>query len=283
MAALELALKGSKYVLFDVQLANDGAAVVIKDSTTGRTTEKDMNVAQTSSAELAKLNFKGGGGTVPLLKDMMDECRKKGAKVVLQVQENSQALLTEISDYVRKYDLYSSVVVTSYTATVPFFMKRHDPKMLTGLIFLHGVSMALTIAFLFDFFLFIPIAYRISKSDFQRLSYNRFGTMADFIRSHPGSLFYKFLAQIIDDSMQFLVGTFLLPRFVGSDVIFLGQNDVSVNFVKEAKSRKMMVVALDADSKTAQEWLRDVAEIPYFTRNLKDMSGARYTGHGEQN
>ncbi|KAL6743912.1 hypothetical protein Aduo_016898 [Ancylostoma duodenale] len=192
MAALELALKSSKYVLFDVQLANDGAAVVIKDPTTGRTTEKNLAVAQTSSVELAKLNFKTGEGTVPLFKDMMDECRKKEAKVVLQVQESSQALLTEISDYVRKHDLYSSVVVTSYTATVPFFMKRHDPKMLTG------------------------------------LTYNRFGAMADFVRNHPGNLFYKFLAQIIDDSVQFLVRTFLLPRFVGSDVIFLSQNDVDV-------------------------------------------------------
>ncbi|KIH67804.1 hypothetical protein ANCDUO_01859 [Ancylostoma duodenale] len=96
MAALELsrpleALKSSKYVLFDVQLANDGAAVVIKDPTTGRTTEKNLAVAQTSSVELAKLNFKTGEGTVPLFKDMMDECRKKEAKVVLQVQESSQA------------------------------------------------------------------------------------------------------------------------------------------------------------------------------------------------
>ncbi|EYC04885.1 hypothetical protein Y032_0085g1845 [Ancylostoma ceylanicum] len=241
MAALELALKSSKYVLFDVQLASDGAAVVIKDATTGRTTEKNMTVAQSSSVDLAKLNLKTGEGTVPLFKDMMDKCREKEAKVVLQVQENSQALLAEISDYVRKYDLYSSVVVTSYTATVPFFMKRHDSKMLTG------------------------------------LSYTRFGTMADFMRAHPGNLFYKFFAQIIDDCMQFLVRTFLLPRFVGSDVIFLSQNDVNVNFVKEAKSRKMMVVALDADSKPAQNWLHDVAKIPYFTRNLKNMDGAKHT------
>ncbi|EPB78187.1 hypothetical protein ANCCEY_02734 [Ancylostoma ceylanicum] len=151
MAALELALKSSKYVLFDVQLASDGAAVVIKDATTGRTTEKNMTVAQSSSVDLAKLNLKTGEGTVPLFKDMMDKCREKEAKVVLQVQENSQALLAEISDYVRK------------------------------------------------------------------------------------------------------------------------------NFVKEAKSRKMMVVALDADSKPAQNWLHDVAKIPYFTRNLKNMDGAKHT------
>ncbi|ETN73147.1 hypothetical protein NECAME_18498, partial [Necator americanus] len=172
-------------------MANDGAAVVIRDTRTGRTTEKEMNVAQTASTELVKLKFRDGEGRIPLFKEMMDECRKNNSKAVLRVHESSKELLAEISDYVRKHDLYSSVIVMSDHPTVVFFVKRHDPRILTG------------------------------------LSYTRFGASEHFQRNSSHNIFYKFLGQLIDDVMQIIVNTFLLPRFVGSDAIFLSEADVS--------------------------------------------------------
>ncbi|KAK6756656.1 hypothetical protein RB195_014840 [Necator americanus] len=232
IAALKLALKDNNVVLFDVRMANDGAAVVIRDTRTGRTTEKEMNVAKTASTELVKLKFRDGEGRIPLFKEMMDECRKNNSKAVLRVHESSKELLAEISDYVRKHDLYSSVIVMSDHPTVVFFVKRHDPRILTG------------------------------------LSYTRFGASEHFQRNSSHNIFYKFLGQLIDDVMQIIVNTFLLPRFVGSDAIFLSEADVSLYFVKEAISKRIQVAVLSAENKTSQQWLREVAKIPYFTKKL---------------
>ncbi|KHJ89920.1 glycerophosphodiester phosphodiesterase family protein [Oesophagostomum dentatum] len=240
MAALQLALSKKNAVLFNVRMASDGAAVVIRDETTGRTTDKDLVVARTSSAELVKLNFKDAKGHIPLFKEMMDECRNKRAKVILEMEDSSQALLTEISDYVRKHDLYHQVVVTSSHPSVVFFMKRTDPRMLTGLN--------------------LPTSCG--------LFYSRFGASVHYKQTNPDSLIMKFVGQIIDDSMQILVNSFMLQRFLGTEVILMRNGDININFAKEAKARKMMVVAMDADTKTVQDWLHDVAKVPYFTRNL---------------
>ncbi|VDM72392.1 unnamed protein product [Strongylus vulgaris] len=92
MAALKLALENRNTVMFDVRLANDGAAVVIRDETTGRTAKKDVIVSKTPSTELIKLTLRNSEEHIPLFKDVMDWCRKKGAKVVIRTEESPEAV-----------------------------------------------------------------------------------------------------------------------------------------------------------------------------------------------
>ncbi|CAJ0588610.1 unnamed protein product [Cylicocyclus nassatus] len=232
MAALKLALESKNVVMFDVRLASDGKAVVIKDETTNRTMKRSLIVADNPSNSLTNLTSLSSSERIPLLKSVLDECREKDAKVVIRTHESSAALLSEISDYVKKYQLYTKVVVTSGLPTVSFYMKRHDKNMLTG------------------------------------ITYSRHGAVHYYQKTHPKSLFFKLLGQLIDDSMQVLMRSLLLPRFIGTEVIFVSYKDVSENFANDVTAQKMHLVAYDVNEKNEQERLHDIS-VPYFTPVLK--------------
>ncbi|KAK6024974.1 hypothetical protein OSTOST_09138 [Ostertagia ostertagi] len=76
-------------------------------------------------------------------------------------------LLEEIVDYVKRYDLFSSVVVTSFHPVVPFMINKKESRLLTG------------------------------------LSYSRHGITSYFEKAHPRNLPYKYFGQFLDETQHF--------------------------------------------------------------------------------
>ncbi|KAK5985603.1 hypothetical protein GCK32_020612 [Trichostrongylus colubriformis] len=62
---------------------------------------------------------------------------------------------------------------------------------------------------------------------------------------------------------------FLLPKFIGSDMLFVDQDTVSLNFIKTAELNNIKVVGMGVNVKVATEWMASVAKIPYFVTHLR--------------
>ncbi|VDO19886.1 unnamed protein product [Heligmosomoides polygyrus] len=178
--------------MFDVRLTNDDVAVVTKDDNKNRVEVKTLNVSETSSAQLHRIHLRKGKGEIPLFNEMMEACQKKDARVVVNIQRSSNTLFKLIADYVRKHDLQNRVIVTSFNPYVPFMMKKKDSQILTG------------------------------------LSFSSTGITTHFARTQRDSIVFKYIGQFLDAIMHVVVDSFVLPTFVGSDVIFLDHKDVNL-------------------------------------------------------
>ncbi|WKY12505.1 hypothetical protein Q1695_003804 [Nippostrongylus brasiliensis] len=204
MQALKLALEKYDVVMFDARETSDNVVVVAKDDVKNRTAEKI---------------------DLPLLKDMMDICRAKEAKMVIRVHDTSKEILKEIGSYVKQHDLHSRVVITSSNPVVPFMLKRKDSQFLSG------------------------------------LSYERFGMSEHFKKYHKGKLLYRYLGEFLDTVMFYAMHSFVLPEFIGADLLFVDKKDIDLRFIELAKKRKMKIIAVNADKKEDQQWLKKVAMV----------------------
>jgi glycerophosphoryl diester phosphodiesterase len=87
MAAVEAAVAAGCGIEIDVQLSSDGCAVVFHDDTLDRLTGRKGLVRETPAAELATIQLAHGGGTIPLLRDVLGAI---GGKVPLLVEVKDQ-------------------------------------------------------------------------------------------------------------------------------------------------------------------------------------------------
>ncbi|VDL78600.1 unnamed protein product [Nippostrongylus brasiliensis] len=215
------ALEKYDVVMFDARETSDNVVVVAKDDVKNRTAEKI---------------------DLPLLKDMMDICRAKEAKMVIRVHDTSKEILKEIGSYVKQHDLHSRVVITSSNPVVPFMLKRKDSQFLSG------------------------------------LSYERFGMSEHFKKYHKGKLLYRYLGEFLDTVMFYgmiflslhtnnlpAMHSFVLPEFIGADLLFVDKKDIDLRFIELAKKRKMKIIAVNADKKEDQQWLKKVAMAQTLT------------------
>ncbi|KAK6036068.1 hypothetical protein COOONC_26427 [Cooperia oncophora] len=111
---LDHALNQHNAVMFGVQMDEHGALVV-------------------SNGELTQQTEDESRGKTLLLNETMEACRSKHARVVINVLHYNSDLLNEVISYVRKYDLLSDVVVTSFNPLVPLSIKKKESRILTGL------------------------------------------------------------------------------------------------------------------------------------------------------
>ncbi|VDO34673.1 unnamed protein product [Haemonchus placei] len=208
LATLNRALEQYNVVMFDVHSDSLGVAAISME---------DMSPGSASSDP-----------RIPIFEEVMDLCRRKNAKAVVKVRHYNHQLFTDILDYVKRYNLFPHVVVTSHNPVVPYMIKKRDSQILTG------------------------------------LSYSRHGITSRFARTEGDSHFYKYLGQFLDDAVQFAVQHFILPKFVGSDLLFVDQDDISLNLVKAATARNITIVGTLVDGAGEESWMKDVAKVSLF-------------------
>ncbi|XGW06210.1 hypothetical protein V3C99_016487, partial [Haemonchus contortus] len=213
LATLNRALERYNAVMFDVHSDSLGVAAISMEDMPPGTASSDPRI--------------------PIFEEVMDLCRRKNAKVVVKVRHYNHQLFTDILDYVKRYNLFPHVVVTSHNPVVPYMIKRRESQILTG------------------------------------LSYSRHGITSRFAKTEGDSHFYKYLGQFLDDAVQFAVQHFILPKFVGSDILFVDQDDISLNLIKAATSRNITVVGTLVDGAGEESWMTNVAKIPYFMRHFQ--------------
>ena len=124
MSAFRLAKQqGADGIEFDVKLSADGQVVIIHDPTVNRTTNGKGLVKNLSLSEIKQLDAGSSfssqfaGEPIPTLAELFDEMRHSLYMNVEMTNYTTQSdLLPEkVAELVRKYDMYDSIVFSSFS------------------------------------------------------------------------------------------------------------------------------------------------------------------------
>ena len=120
----------------DTHITADGQYVVMHDSQTGRVAEHNLNIGQTTLAELQTVALKDKDGTcgridlrIPLLKDYIKLCKKYEKTAVLELKDDfTDAQLDEIYEICKEYGDLDKTVFISFIYTNVERIKHSHPK-----------------------------------------------------------------------------------------------------------------------------------------------------------
>lgn len=154
---------GADGIEFDVQLALDGVAVVIHDTTLRRTGLRNGAIATLSSSELAQIDvgtwFNGRHPSaaqpiytnerIPTLAQVFELTKERSAPLYVEMKcavHECTALAAEVSRLVREYSLVDSAVVESFTLAAIAAVKQVAPEIRTAALFEPKISRPLPLA-----------------------------------------------------------------------------------------------------------------------------------------
>ncbi len=134
LAAVQAAVTAGYGIEVDVQLTSDGRAVVFHDETLDRLTDETGLVRERHSRDLAVLPLKGGGGTIPTLRDVLAtvagrvpliiEIKDQDGRMGPQVGQLEQAVALDLAAYdgpvaVMSFNPHSVDAMRHYAPLVP--------------------------------------------------------------------------------------------------------------------------------------------------------------------
>ncbi len=128
----------------DVQLTKDGIPLVIHDFTVNRTTNGRGNIAKFTYDDIKQLDAGSWfsreftGERIPRLEEVLEFARNNiNLNIEIKANPKSQPGETEAKtlDLVRKYDMISSVVFSSFNIDSLKTLRKLDPKIFMGLLF----------------------------------------------------------------------------------------------------------------------------------------------------
>lgn len=159
LVAFEQAMSdGADGIEFDVRFARDRVPVVIHDAGLRRTGLKSIDVASLSSRELSEVDVgtwfnrrhplrakdEYTLATIPTLAQVFERFRDGRARLYVEMKCDSlnegRPLAQAVSDLVRDYSLFDSVVVESFAHQSIAWIKRLDSRLRTAALFEPGLS-----------------------------------------------------------------------------------------------------------------------------------------------
>lgn len=137
-------INGIKGIELDVQLTKDKQVVVFHDENVKRVTDGDKNVQEYTLEELKRLRVCPGTereSTIPTFEEVLallqPYCKENGLQINVELKtsvihyENIEEMTHQL---VKKYDLVSSVVYSSFWEPSVKKMKEIDPTVKTGML-----------------------------------------------------------------------------------------------------------------------------------------------------
>jgi len=143
MLAFEKAIEqGADGFETDVHLSADGELVVIHDDTLDRTTNGTGNVYNYSFSELRKLNAGKNSGInglkIPHLREALELVRDKELVLNIEIKNNTTfypKIEEKVISLIYEYELFSSVILSSFNHQSMALCKRIAPRIKTGLLY----------------------------------------------------------------------------------------------------------------------------------------------------
>ena len=133
MSAFKAAIERTFAIEVDIQIAEDGVAMVFHDSALDRLTEETGLVRSRPGAGLNKIKLSGSNDIIPTFDDLLDEV---AGRVPLVIELKPHGPLTDrlaktIADRLKRYD--GRAVVMSFDPEMIMAVARHNPDQLRGI------------------------------------------------------------------------------------------------------------------------------------------------------
>lgn len=225
---------GCDLVEFDIHMSSDGVPLLMHDDTTERTGNAKLKVEHSTwqQLEAVVLNpVNGVNAKIPRLNEAIDFCVENGLKMLFDMKNDNLKLMEAVSEEIKKRNLYDQVMVSSFNPIVPWRLKKIDPKIITGIT--------------------VDRSY-YSYSDDHRKS--PFST----------SFFAHFWNEILDEINMIIQPLYILPRFLGVDVVMISFQLISENAVRESNEKGFSVISWTVND---EDYMRILTKlnVPFLT------------------
>ncbi|CAD6186717.1 unnamed protein product [Caenorhabditis auriculariae] len=236
--------EGCQLVEFDVHVTADGVPIVIHDVTTYRTSNVNKCVLKTSWQDLrdTKLNSVNNiGGSLATLEEVVDWCKKNDMKMLFDVKVAEERLLGKIAEIFSKERLYETAIVSSFNPLVPYRLKRINHQILTGLT--------------------LDRSYYTYEDDDRKLPF-------------ASNSIYHWLNSFWDDLTFITSRTYLMPRFLGVEMLLINYKQADERTIEDARDNGMEVVVYTANSEAVIGWLSTLpvsflTDVPFNVNHTK--------------
>ncbi|MBT5074014.1 MAG: glycerophosphodiester phosphodiesterase [Kordiimonadaceae bacterium] len=134
LPAFNAALEGGYGFELDVLLSRDNVAMVIHDTTLARLTGQNGITIDFTAEEHSKIKLLGTDGTIPTLKETLDQTNGKGP-ILIEIK-GDQGKYSQIAKAVWK-DIKSyqgAVAIMSFYPEILEYFKKHFPGVVRGLV-----------------------------------------------------------------------------------------------------------------------------------------------------
>ncbi|RCN52920.1 glycerophosphodiester phosphodiesterase family protein [Ancylostoma caninum] len=229
-------------VEFDIHLSADAVPVLIHDETTTRTSEENVAISDTSLENIKKIPLKevsGVGAGIPTLVEAIDWCLQNKMRMIFDVKSAEAKMISSLTQLIKEKNLYDKAIISSFNPIVPYMIKRVDKNILTSFT--------------------------------SRLGYM---TYMDDDKRYPFDTTYtSVLYMILDDFVELGIRSFLLPLFLGVDMLLLHYKNINGYLVNDSRSYGMHVIAWTVNKRTTANFLRSI-NVPFLTdypQNLSDI------------
>ncbi|KAF1760259.1 hypothetical protein GCK72_008505 [Caenorhabditis remanei] len=226
--------EGGQLAEMDIQITADGVPVICHDSNTVRVTGVDKDISTMNISEFRDLRFIGTNVSLPTFEEAVAHCVANGLMMIWDVKNVDENLLKQFVIQMKTHNLYSKVLVSGFNPIDTYKVKLADSKILTG---------------------FTWRSWELSTTD-ESATVPRFS----------GAL--NAIAQVLDVICFGLARSLLMPKFLGSDVIFYHVNDVSSYLKADAAANNIYLAAWTSNNAKEQGWLRDFLNVPFITDNV---------------
>uniref|UniRef100_A0A1I7TWP7 GP-PDE domain-containing protein n=1 Tax=Caenorhabditis tropicalis TaxID=1561998 RepID=A0A1I7TWP7_9PELO len=226
--------EGGQLAEMDIQITADGVPVICHDSNTVRVTGVDKDISLMNISEFRDLRFTGTNVSLPTFEEAVAHCVSNDLMMIWDVKNVDENLLKQFVIQIRTHNLYSKVLVSGFNPLDTYKVKMADPKILTG---------------------FTWRSWELSTTD-----------EAATIPRFTGAL--HAIAQVLDVVCFGLARSLILPKFLGSDVIFYHVNDINKFLKSDAASNNIYVAGWTSNNPKEQTWLRDYVNVPFLTDNV---------------
>jgi glycerophosphoinositol glycerophosphodiesterase len=246
MASMEQAKsEGADLIEFDVSLTKDGVAVLLHDDTLDRTTNlsgpirehfyKDLQFTCNTAAKFQRVGSDNNNNAttslpLPTLEELVRWAKQSNMKMLFDVKDSDQSLVIKLEELFAQYDLYNYGIVCSFFPSVVYRIKRHNPRVLTG------------------------------------LTWRRwFCSFTDLEAKSPRFTGIKhYIAMLVDVVNVWSINSWL-PNFLGADMVLTERSEISKSFVDHQYRHGRKVCAWTVNDVNEINWMRHTLQIPLLT------------------
>ncbi|CAI2354619.1 unnamed protein product [Caenorhabditis sp. 36 PRJEB53466] len=225
---------GCDLVEFDIHMTSDGVALLMHDETTARTGNADLPISGSTWRQLEGVELKAVGGVtgkIPKLSEAIDWCVGNAIKMLFDVKNDNLALIEALAEEIRKRNLYEKVMVSSFNPVVPWRLKKIDSKIVTGIT--------------------LDRSYYSYSDDYRKQPFSK-------------NMFLHWWNEFLDELNIIVSPLYILPRFLGVDVVMISYRLISENAVRESKEKGFSVISWTVNDPNYMNILAKL-DVPFLT------------------
>ncbi|CAO4379202.1 unnamed protein product [Caenorhabditis nigoni] len=225
---------GCDLVEFDIHMSSDGVPLLMHDDTTERTGNANLKVEETKWEVLKGIELKPVKNLtdkIPQLNEVIDWCVENGLKMLFDMKNDNITLIELVAEEIRKRNIYDKVLVSSFNPIVPWRLKKIDPRIITGIT--------------------LDRSYYSYSDDFRKLPFTT-------------NIFAHFWNEILDEINMIIQPLYILPKFLGVDVVMMSFRLISENLIRESKEKGFSVISWTVND---DDYMRILAKlnVPFLT------------------